>query len=298
MQKESNDSIVYVPTMHREFFPEGFSGSVRPLWPGLSSRYWGQRASDAWHKIFLPYTPTEATACLAELAQLDEAGIAALSDTAASFRSAAQKVSQEREDLKRFAETGECREAGKDMVLTEDMRRWAQRFLLLGWLQEERVLDMEQLSARYRAGAEKLAAHLGGCGTETEPSDEDADMLSGLLGMMRDLVPDEPATLLPSWRFILDLFAILLPEGTMVCTADQRMAKAFAEAGICQDPVSPSLLARLPEGWHAPAGYAVTYGEEPMWKLIGKKAPQSDRPWLDRRQLVILCTADDVLERA
>ena len=118
MQKESNDSIVYVPTMHREFFPEGFSGSVRPLWPGLSSRYWGQRASDAWHKIFLPYTPTEATACLAELAQLDEAGIAALSDTAASFRSAAQKVSQEREDLKRFAETGECREAGKDMVLT------------------------------------------------------------------------------------------------------------------------------------------------------------------------------------
>ncbi len=84
----------------------------------------------------------------------------------------------------------------------------------------------------------------------------------------------------------------------MVCTADQRMAKAFAEAGICQDPVSPSLLARLPEGWHAPAGYAVTYGEEPMWKLIGKKAPQSDRPWLDRRQLVILCTADDVLEQA
>ena len=70
------------------------------------------------------------------------------------------------------------------------------------------------------------------------------------------------------------------------------MAKAFAEAGICQESLSPALLARLPEG------YAVTYGEEPMWKLIGKKAPQSARPWLDRRQLVILCTADDVLERA
>mgnify|MGYP006934397666 CR=1 FL=1 len=34
MQKESDDSIVYVPTMHREFFPEGFSGCVKPLWPG------------------------------------------------------------------------------------------------------------------------------------------------------------------------------------------------------------------------------------------------------------------------
>ena len=123
-------------------------------------------------------------------------------------------------------------------------------------------------------------------------------MLSGLLGMMRDLVPEDPATLLPSWCFILYLLAVLLPEGTIACTADQRMAKAFAEAGICQESLPPALLARLPEGWHAPEGYAVTYGEEPMWKLIGKKAPQSDRPWLDIRQLVILCTADDVLERA
>lgn len=109
---------------------------------------------------------------------------------------------------------------------------------------------------------------------------------------------EDPATLLPSWCFILDLLAVLLPEGTIACTADQRMAKAFAEAGICQESLSPALLARLPEGWHVPEGYAVTYGEEPMWKLIGKKAPQSDRPWLDRRQLVILCTADDALEQA
>ena len=105
MQKESDDSIVYVPTMHREFFPEGFSGCVKPLWPGLSSRYWGQRNPDAWHKISLPYTPTEAAACLAELTQLDEAGIAALSDTVASSRSTAEKVSQERDDLKCFAKT-------------------------------------------------------------------------------------------------------------------------------------------------------------------------------------------------
>lgn len=132
MQKESDDSIVYVPTMHREFFPEGFSGCVKPLWPGLSSRYWGQRNPDAWHKISLPYTPTEAAACLAELTQLDEAGIAALSDTMASSRSTAQKVSQERDDLKCFAKTGECREAGKDTVSTEDMRRWAQRFHFAG----------------------------------------------------------------------------------------------------------------------------------------------------------------------
>ncbi len=298
MQKESNDSIVYVPTMHREFFPEGFSECVRPFWPGLSSRHCGQQNPDAWHEISLPYTPAEAAACLAELAQLDEAGIASLSDTGTYPGASAHRLSRERHDLKLFAETGECREAGKEGPSTEDMQRWAQRFLLLGWLQEERVMEMEALSERYRAGAEKLAVHLGEQNPAAEPSDEDAGMLSGLLGMMQDLVPEDLTTLLPSWRFILDLLAIVLPDGTIACTADQRMAKAFAEAGICQEPLSPSHLARLPEDWHAPAGYAVTCGEEPVWKLIGKKAPQSDRPWLDRRQLVILCTADDVLERA
>lgn len=298
MQKESDDSLVYVPTMHREFFPEGFSDALRPLWPGLPNRYWGQHNPDAWHKISLPYTPAEAAACLAELAQLDEAGIASLSDTVAPSRIAAHRLSQERHDLKLFAETGECREAEKDTASAEDMRRWAQRFLLLGWLQEERVMEMEQLSARYRAGAEKLAGHLGGQGASEESFGEDAEMLSGLFGMMHDLVPEDLTTLLPSWRFILDLLAILLPDGAVACTADQRMAKAFAEAGLCREPLSPAITARLPEGWHAPAGYAVTCGEEPMWKLIGKKMPQPDRPWLDRRQLMILCTADDVLEQA
>lgn len=298
MQKESNDSLVYVPTMHREFLPEGFSGYARPLWPGLPNRYLGQQDPDAWHKVSLPYTPAEAAACLAELEQFDETGIASLSDTATCSRDSAHRLSQERHDLKLFAETGERRGEGKDMASAEDVRRWAQRFLLLGWLQEERVMEMEHLAARYRAGAEKLAVHLGKQGTAAESSDEDAEMLSGLLGMMRDFVPEDPAALLPSWRFILDLSAILLPEGTVACTADQRMAKAFAEAGMCREPLSPAVMARLPEGWHVPAGYAVTCGEEPMWKLIGKKAPQPDRPWLDRRQLMILCTADAVLEQA
>lgn len=284
MQKESNDSVVYVPTMHREFFPEGFAACVRPVWPGLPD---GGEEPDKWYPTALPYTPREAAACLAELAQMDEAGLASLSEAAPSRGEL--KARQERQDLKSFARTGERQDVPRP-VSAGERGRWAQRFLLLGWLQEERVLDMERLAARYRMGAEKLASRLG--------SEEGAeDVFSDLIGMMRELVPDEAATLLPSWRFMLDLLAILLPEDCVLCTADARMGGALAESGLCLEPLSPEVLARLPQGWRAPEGCKVTCGEEPLWKLLGKKGGQSDRPWLDRRQLLILCRTDDSPER-
>ena len=288
MQKESNDSLVYVPTMHREFFPKGLPECVRPVWPGLPDGRDGKRNPEEWYAMALPYTSREAAACLADLAQLDEAGLAALSEAAATFQDRERRAQQERRDLKRFAATGELRDADGPSS-AEAPGRWAQRFLLLGWLQEERVLEMERLAARYRTGAARLASHLG---------DEEEDVFSGLLGMMRELVPDNPALLLPSWRFMLDLLAILLPEDCVLCTADARMGGALVENGLCREPLSPEVSARLPQGWRAPEGWRVTCGEEPLWKLIGKKDRQPDRPWLDRRQLVILCMADDTLEQA
>ncbi len=289
MQKESNDSVVYVPTMHQEFFPKGFPACVRPVWPGLPDDRDAPRNSEEWYAVPLPYTQREAASCLADLAGLDEAGLASLSEAATASQGRERRAQQERQDLKRFAETGELRETG-EAFSAEAAARWAQRFLLLGWLQEERVLEMERLAVRYRTGAEKLAAQLG--------DREDEDVFSGLLGMMRELVPEDVTTLLPSWRFMLDLLAILLPEGCVLCTADARMGGALIENGLCREPLSPEAAARLPQGWHAPEGFRVTCGEEPVWKLIGKKERQPDRPWLDRRQLVILCMADATLEQA
>ena len=46
MQKESDDSIVYVPTMHREFFPEGFRDAL-----SLSGR--GSRAAIGDNEILM-----------------------------------------------------------------------------------------------------------------------------------------------------------------------------------------------------------------------------------------------------
>ena len=55
--------------------------------------------------------------------------------------------------------------------------------------------DGAALGALSRGGGE-TGGPPGTRDTEREPADEDADMLSGLLGMMRDLVPEDPATLL------------------------------------------------------------------------------------------------------
>ena len=301
MKKESCAPVVYVPTLHREYVPARFPESVRPLWPGLPARCAGKYDRTLWQDVPCPYTPAEAASCLAELAQLDSA---ALADAADSKPTADAKTRAERQALNRFAAGEDLESPAEDR--NEDRRRWAQRFLLLGWLQEERVLDMEALSERYRAGAAKLAAHLGageippaepgttGLTTpEASAFDAEEDLLSGLLGMA--VLPEDTAALLPSWRFMLELLSILLPETALICTADARMTEALAEAGLCQEPLSPALQERF--AGQGLEEYVLTCGEEPFWKLLGKKMPQSDRPWLDRRQLVLLCTAKDLLER-
>ncbi len=279
MQRKGFGPVVYVPTMHFEFIDEGISEHVRPVWPGLSARYAGNKDIHLWQEIPLPFQPSEASSCLAELSRLDESGLSTLAET--EFQLAAEDWHSESRALASFAATGELDGRGEPDFAAR--RRWAQRFLLLGWLQEERVLEIETLSQKYRAGAEKLASQLGEAGDE----DAGAGHLAELSGMLDELIPEDRSSLLPSWRFMLELYAILLPEGAVVCTADTRMLESFAAAGLCQEKFPEDLRTLFPH--HVGMdNVTLSCGEEPFWKLLGKKSSQSDRPWLDRRQLVIL----------
>lgn len=101
---------------------------------------------------------------MAELARLDENGIADLSVSTPAMQAVFRREITEREDLARFARSGKTAEGtarSSQRPGGEELLRWAQHYLLLGWLQEERVLDMDRLAARYRNGARKLASHLG-----------------------------------------------------------------------------------------------------------------------------------------
>ncbi len=276
MHKESSAPLVYVPLLHRQLLPEGLPEGVRPLWPGLPSRM-KEKDADGWCDIPLPYSPAEAASCLNDLSRLDDAGLAALAATPAA-RQVAEKDVEEREALRRFARDGQVPDSSESALL--ETRRWAQRFLLLGWMQEEHVLEMDRLAERYRAGAHRLAQQLGVPGGEGQAE----EAFSGLAAVMRDLIPEDRTSLLPSWRFMLEMFGILLPPEAVACTADARMIAALREMGIEERPLE-SLRGRLPEAWDT-AG--ATWMEAPLWRLLGQTSPQTARPWLDRRQVVIL----------
>lgn len=276
MHKDSSASLVYVPTLHPQLLPSGIPARIRLVWPGLPARMKGKDV-EGWWDIPLPYSPAEAASCLNDLSRLDDAGLASLAATPAARQDAGKDLA-EREALRRFARDGGVPDGGESALL--ETRRWAQRFLLLGWLQEEHVLEMDRLAERYRAGAQRLAEQLGVPGGEEQA----AEAFSGLAAVMRDLIPEDRTSLLPSWRFMLELFGILLPPDAVACTADTRMIAALREAGLEERPLE-ALRGRVPGVEEIPA---TAWVEEALWRLLGQASPQPDRPWLDRRQVVIL----------
>ncbi len=281
MTMNSREFPVYVPTMHREFLSETVPAGVRTVWPGLPDVHGSRRDPSLWlTPSSLPFTPSQAASCMAELARLDENGIADLSVSTPAMQAVSRREITEREDLARFARSGKTAEGtarSSQRPGGEELLRWAQHYLLLGWLQEERVLDMDRLAARYRNGARKLASHLGA------DDEEETAIHAELLAAMTDLVPEDPAALLPSWRFMLELLSILLPPEAVFCTADDRMAGALSDFEVC-DALPPELFS-IPQN-----GEAASCVRGCVWQLIGRKEPDPDRPWLDAERTVILLT--------
>lgn len=284
MQKVLPGLIVYGPALHRELLPEEFPETIRPIWPGLPESFAAGRC-ELWESVRLPYTPAEAAACLAAFQHIGEADLAPLA--APENFSEDRQWRNEQHTLNAFAKAGmapapEPDEAG----VSVSRRRWAQHFLLLGWLQEERALDMGHLIDRYAEGAGKLATCLN----------DDGDGETGALYLLSSLLPENSMDWLPSWRFMLELFSLLLPENTALCTADSRILTAFAETGLCQDGL-PAAQQECLDG-KLLQKYRITWGEMPYWQLLGKKSSQNDRPWLDRQQLMLLCNPKEILEQA
>ncbi len=283
MTLNSNAFLVYAPTMHREFLAGDLPAGIRTVWPGLPDSPRSRRDPAQWLTPDLPFTPSQAASCAAGLERLDENGIASFSAATPEMQASARRELQEQEDLARFARSGEVAAAegasataGKGAV---ELRRWAQHYLLLGWIQEERVLDMDRLVERYRAGAQKLASHIGG--TEEEEGSIHAELLSA----MNDLVPESPEAFLPSWRLMLELLSILLPAEALLCTADRRMIEGLAD--LPHTPFSSETLLR---------GTEAACVQGPVWKLLGRKEPDAERPWLDAGRRVILLGRDHIHE--
>ena len=288
MKNVFNAPLISVPLMHRELLPASFPSCVLPVWPGLPAPRGEAWHGESWFLPAWPYSSAEAAACRADIERLDETGLSAFSE----IPDRKTLGTQEKRDLEHFAKSGLASPCAVKKPETDVLLRWAQRMLLLGWVQEERVLEVQALTERYRKGAHRLSEQFHGeTGT---PAGEDREAFSAVLAAIQELAPDNAENLLPSWKFMLELFAVVLPETAVLFTADARMIRALRDQNLCRQPCERDLLPDVLKGQAA----ALTWGHEPFWKIIGRNAPLADRPWLDRFQTVLLLDAETIAEDA
>lgn len=161
---------------------------------------------------------------MAELARLDENGIADLSVSTPAMQAVFRREITEREDLARFAVPAKLRKGQpalhKDLVEKSCCVGPSITFCWAGF-RRNGFWIWTGWPHGTGMGARKLASHLGA------DDEEETAIHAELLAAMTDLVPEDPAALLPSWRFMLELLSILLPPEAVFCTADDRMAGAL-----------------------------------------------------------------------
>lgn len=197
---------VPVPRLHAALFPP-FGGSACGV---------DVAECPPWQSplINLPLDERHVRAALAELRAMDADAMTAALNMTAKDQTRDTLPAHEAAALARF--TGQ---AGLSAALSketpENLTRQAQHLLLMVWTQEERVLDIHELSRRYSAGEARLAALLGDkddSGTALQPNEASP-------------LADDLLILLPPWAFVLDLLSRFLPENALLCVTDAALAQ-------------------------------------------------------------------------
>lgn len=299
-------SVFYTPCLHPDrvfmdlpeqvaFFPVGlddFAGyaqtSQKKACP-VSVR----NAVDASAKS-LPLSPAEAKAALREMLHMGEEYAAAgmLKELAAQqvINSQSRRGPRPGEfaDLERFAETG-ClavepaprvsdwgSASAEAMAASASSIRQAliecQKVLLLAFSLEERTSEVEKLEKRYRDVEKALKESLSEGSSVESTQTEEAD--SDLRTETADTESDLP------WRLIVDAMLPFLPEKAVMFTADSAMAHDLREAGMLQ-PFPEDLFAFCAQ-WPQSLVTGMLYVCLPAWRLVGRRGPLPERPWLNR----------------
>ena len=254
-----------------------WSGALR-LWPGLPDAPANYFCPDKY-----PFSPREAKACLGDLQQMGDAALSGLpvGAAAAAGNSRAARRASEMALLKGLGSSdGDtaaalAAEAARKEQLTLSQ---AQKALLWAWLQEERLVDLVELTAQFAQNAGGLTAALG-----IDP-DEDLDGLApdaltgDLVRLSSPIALD--ASLVPPWRLVtanalyfVPADAPLIVEGPM--RGDLLEMLDFAPAKRWQG---------LLEG--AAANAVVVEARAPGWQVLGHTRPTGQAP-LDAERLWI-----------
>lgn len=202
--------------------------------------------------VNLPLSPAQVRACRADLASLDPDELARAVQMAAAERLRATLSGNEAAALQAFMNRFSAMPAqaaeGADT-------RHAQYMLLLVWAQEERLLEIAELTRHCAASEEHLRTILG------EALDEDVDEADvkamGLHELKQDgtqnpasdstsTAPDQDMlALLPPWTFVLEHLQHFLPENAVLLINDPELAEMIREKGHAEGPLYRVRLAQL-----------------------------------------------------
>lgn len=198
--------------LHAALFPT-FSGLELPECPPYAAM--PKADTVACPLVNLPFSPQEARACLAELRSLNADALSQELHRTVEHLGRANLPVHEAAALARFSGT-----AATD-VSPEARLRQAQTLLLMAWVQEERVLEIAELSRRCARSEKKLAALLGDGDTGGHDSAPDCPA-----------APDaELLALLPAWPFVLEQLSLFLPAGTVFCVTHPDLVARLRDSG-------------------------------------------------------------------
>ena len=243
------------------------------LWPGLP----GVPATGWFCPSEYPFTPQEAAACAEDIRRMGNDALSGLPlvistvDTKTDIRIAAETALLAALDAS-GGDTGAARAA--EAVHRELLaRQQAQKILLWVWQQEEYMLELSRLAARFASTADSLTTSLGaesdGEGFGTDVLTEDFVRLSTPITMDTGLAP--------SWRTVVSNALFFLSPNIAIAMEGPLCENTFERLGFTLEPRWLSALAET-DGICTLEAYA------PGWKVLGHTRP-TGQPALDTERL-------------
>lgn len=202
----AHSALLSATCLHAALY-QAFPGLALPECPPCSGH---KPDSPQTPLVNLPLSPQESRASLAELRALDADSLSQQLHLAVDTRNRTGLPTHEAAALARFAGTPD------PGVSPESRLRQAQNLLLMIWVQEERLLDIAELSRRCARSERNLAALLNENSDETGPNVEPED---------------ETLHLLPAWPFVLEQLSWFLPDNAVLCVTHPDLATRLRESG-------------------------------------------------------------------
>lgn len=143
-----------------------------------------------------------------------------------------------------------------------------QKVLLLAWWHEEKLVELAGLERRIFTANQALCAALADNGNGED-----------LCFKQPDVSRSSEYAVVP-WRVVMDAALPFLPDSAAIFTTDETMVMDMRDAGMLR-PLSED-MADLFTGWPQEMLAGLLYAELPGWRLVGRKAPLAERPWLER----------------